>query len=108
MVGRFVVAFGLVTLLSGSACVSTIDGSWCAATGDQLSINGPSITLPSKITLTGEHHLHAFSYRPLEAAPEPGTMVYMTLVDSGAMELYHINKGNPGNAETWQRCGETS
>ena len=105
---RFVVAFGLVTLLSGSACVSTIDGSWCAATGDQLLINGPSITLPSRITLQGEHHLHAFSYRPLEAAPEPGTMVYMTLVDGGAMELYHVNKGNPGSAETWKRCDVTS
>jgi hypothetical protein len=105
---RFVVAFGLVTLLSGSACVSTIDGSWCAATGEQLSINGPSITLPSRITLQGEHHLHAFSYRPLEAAPEPGTMVYMTLVDGGAMELYHVKNGNPGNAETWMRCEVTS
>jgi hypothetical protein len=67
---RFGVACGLVTLHSGSACVSTIDGSWCAATGNRLSINGPSITLPSRITLQDEHHLHAFSYRPLEAAPE--------------------------------------
>ncbi len=106
--GRLLGAFGLVTLLSGSACVSTIDGSWCAATGDQLSINGPSITLPSRITLQGEHHLHAFSYRPLGATPEPGTMVYMTLVENGAMELYHVNKGNPGNAETWERCDITS
>jgi hypothetical protein len=105
---RFGVAFGLVTLLSGSACVSTIDGAWCAASGDQLSINGPSITLPSRITLQGKHHLHAFSYRPLEAAPEPGTMVYMTLVDGGEMELYHVNKGNPGSPETWKRCDVTS
>lgn len=98
--GRLLGAFGLVTLLSGSACVSTIDGSWCSAAGDQLSINGPQITLPSKITLQGEHHLHAFSYRPLEAAPEPGTMVYITLVENSEMEVYHITNGNHGNAET--------
>ena len=108
MICRVLSAAGLVTLLSGSTCVSTIDGEWCAASGDQLSINGPSITLPSKITLQGEHHLHAFSYRPLNSASEPGTMIYMTLVDSGAMNLYHIKKGDPGNAEVWQRCGMTS
>jgi hypothetical protein len=105
---RFFLAFGLVTLLSGSACISTIDGSWCAASGDQISINGPSITLPSKITLQGEHHLHAFSYKPLDASPEPGNMDYMTLAESGSMNLYHIKNGDPGDAEVWQRCGVTS
>jgi hypothetical protein len=105
---RVVLAFGVVTLLSGATCISTIDGEWCAASGEQLSIKGPSITLPSKITLQGQHRLHAFSYKPLNASPAPGNMEYMTLAEHGAMNLYHVKDGDPGEAEVWQRCGVNS
>jgi hypothetical protein len=102
---RFVGAAALVTVLSGSACVDVIDGSWCGASGDQLSISGASITLPSKITLQGEHHMHAFSYLPLQGA---GQMVYMHLEEDGGMKLYHVKDGNPGEAEPWKRCDVNS
>jgi hypothetical protein len=108
MVRQVLVAFGLVTLLSGSACMSTIDGAWCGGNGEQLSIQGPKITLPSRITLNGEHHPHAFQYRPLKNLTDSQYMVYMHLEDNDQMSLYHVKNGNPGNAETWKRCDVTS
>jgi hypothetical protein len=108
MVRKFAIAAGLVTLLSGSACVDVIDGSWCAGSGQQLSIKGPAITLPSQITIHGEHHLHAFSYWPLAGAPDVGQMIYMHLEDDGQLSLYHVKDGNPGEAETWKRCDISS
>jgi hypothetical protein len=108
MVRRVLGAFGLVTLLSGSACLSTIDGSWCGGNGEQLSIKGPKITLPSHIELNGEHHLHAFQYRPLENLTDSQYMVYMHLEDNNQMSLYHVKNGDPGTPETWMRCEVTS
>jgi hypothetical protein len=105
---RFLAAFAVVTVLSGSACINVIDGDWCAGSGQQLSIKGTAITLPSKITIHGEHHLHAFSYSPLQGAPDAGQMIYMTLTDGGQMNLYHVKNGNPGEAELWQRCDVNS
>jgi hypothetical protein len=105
---RILAAGVLITVLSGSSCVDVIDGSWCASSGQQLSIRGPAITLPSRITIHGEYHLHAFSYWPLAGAPDAGQMIYMTLLNDGQMNLYHVKDGNPGEAETWKRCDMTS
>jgi hypothetical protein len=102
---RFLVAIGLVTFLSAATCVDVIDGNWCAVSGEQLSIKGPSITLPSRITLKGEYHIHAFSYWPLQGE---GRMVYMRLEDDGQMSLYNVQNGNPGEAERWSRCNVNS
>ncbi len=105
---RIFVAGFLVTTLGGVSCVDVIDGAWCGQTGEQLSINGPLIKLPSNITLPGEHHMHAFSYWPSGVAKNYGNMVYMRLEDTGHMSLYHVKDGNPGVAETWKRCDVNS
>ena len=103
----FVAGF-LVTTLGGASCVDVIDGAWCGETGQQLSINGPLIKLPSDVTLPGEHHIHAFSYWTSNGTRDYGNMVYMRLEDSGQMSLYHVKDGNPGAAETWTRCDVNS
>ena len=105
---RIICAGFLVTVLGGASCVDVIDGAWCAHSGEQLSINGPLIKLPSDVTLPGEHHTHAFSYWPSNGARDYGNMVYMRLEDSGHMSLYHVKDGNPGVAETWKRCDVNS
>ena len=108
MMLRILVAVILVVFLGGATCVDVIDGAWCGQTGEQLSIKGPLIKLPSDVTLPGEHHMHAFSYWPSGEAKSYGNMVYMRLEDSGQMSLYHVKDGNPGVAETWKRCDVNS
>jgi hypothetical protein len=98
----------LVTLLSGATCIDVIDGNWCAVSGDQLSIKGELVTLPSQITLSGVHHMHAFSYWPIQGTRDYGNMVYMHLEDDGQMNVYHVQNGNPGEAEPWKRCDVNS
>lgn len=88
------------------AIADQIDGEWCSGDGRRLSINGPSIEIPSGKQITGIYSRHGFTYTGPEGDPEMGQIIRMTQNSDELMLLYRSTA--PDNAEHWQRCQVTS
>ena len=56
------VALLAVLLAAGAARADAIDGDWCSAGGQRMSIRGDNITIPSGKQIVGNYSRHAFDY----------------------------------------------
>ena len=70
---------GIAAMLwPGLAGADAIDGDWCEAGGARsLSIDGPSIRIPSGAEIRGEYDRHAFRYVGPDGDPEAGQVIKM-------------------------------
>ncbi|MBI5320771.1 hypothetical protein [Bradyrhizobium sp.] len=91
-----------VVMQAGAAHADAIDGDWCSADGQRMSIRGDNITIPSGRQIAGNYSRHAFDY-----VIPPG--------DSGAGDTVNIilrseylafsRQGANGDKPTeWRRC----
>jgi hypothetical protein len=101
------VAFAAV-LIATPALADRIDGDWCDAQGAHLSINGPEITLPSRVTLQGDYRRHTFAYVAPAGESDAGKQIYMQQLDDEHMNYYRVKDGKAGEPELWRRCEITS
>lgn len=92
----------LVALNIGAVRADAIDGDWCHADGKRLTINGPDITTPAGMKLTGDYDRHHFSYVVPAGEPGSGATVSMQLLN----ELNMMLKPPAGEEQNWRRCGK--
>ena len=93
------------------AFADRIDGDWCSAKGERLSINGPTIVTPGGASLPGRYDRHNFSYTVPVPEKHAGATVTMSQQNEQTMLLRRssISDGKSGAVlETWKRCEATS
>jgi hypothetical protein len=90
--------------LAPSAQADSIDGAWCGADGKQLSINGPTITLPNGKTVTGQYRRHEFAYQVPVGETNAGQLIYMQLFTEEDMASFTVEGEKLGAAIPWHRC----
>jgi len=88
----------LAVLAAGGARADSIDGSWCAPDGRQMSINGSEIVTPSGARTSGNYGRHDFSY----SAPGSGDTVSMRLMNESTVQLRP--SATCERTEIWRRC----
>ena len=94
-------AFGL-GLAAGPAFADAIDGDWCSPDGKHLTIKGPSLKTPGGAQMTGNYTRHAFSYVTPAAEPNPGSTIYMSLLNETTVQ---VREGTPvAQPVIWKRC----
>ena len=101
-------AIALVLLMSvAPAHADAIDGDWCNAKQDRLTITGPQITLPTGKSLTGQYRRHEFAYQVPVGEADAGQVIYMQLFDEYDMTSYVIKDNKPDQPVNWTRCPVT-
>lgn len=90
---------GLV-FLSSPAHADAIDGEWCNARGQKLSIDGPSLITPYGTRMEGDYDRHGFRYVAPANDPDAGHKIIMSLFSDDDMQLVRNN----GTPESWRRC----
>lgn len=100
-------AFATLMLLAciAGAHADAIDGDWCAVEGGKtLTINGPSIRIPSGAEITGQYDRHAFRYVAPAGDPEAGQEIMMRIYSDDDMRLVRLVGGEEQPEEQWRRC----
>jgi hypothetical protein len=85
----------------------SIDGDWCNARQERLTIIGPQITLPTGKSLTGQYRRHEFAYQVPAGETDAGQTIYMQLFDDYDMTSYVIQNNQPASPLNWTRCPVT-
>jgi len=92
----------LVLLAAGTARADAIDGDWCSADGQRMSIRGDSITIPSGKQLVGNYSRHAFDYVIPPGEDGSGDTVNIILRSE---YMAFSRQGAGGDRPTeWRRC----
>lgn len=95
--------------LGNPAAADSIDGNWCSADSQKMTIDGPRIVTPAGASLTGQYDRHAFKYVIPANEPSPGATVEMVLVDEDTVNLnLRAPDGAEGPLEVWFRCKLTT
>ncbi len=85
-----------------------IDGDWCSPNGKTLSIDGPTIVIPSGRTIQGEYDRHNFRYAGPAGDAEEGQDIHMSQQSDAQMYLWRRIGGKDEPVENWRRCQATS
>jgi len=88
----------LAALAAGTARADSIDGSWCAPDGRQMTIDGSQIVTPNGARTSGNYGRHDFTY----AAPGSGDTVSMRLMNESTVQLRP--SATCERTEIWRRC----
>lgn len=104
MTRRFLFAFFALLLFSCPVRADAIDGDWCSADGQSMSIAGPSIRIPSGAQITGEYNRHAFRYIGPIGDPEEAHDVRMQLWSDDDLRVNRLVDGVEQPQEDWHRC----
>ncbi len=102
-VRRLLTALLLAAVLpAGIAWADAIDGDWCSADGQRMSIRGDNIVIPSGKQIAGNYSRHAFDYVIPSGDAGAGDTVSIIL-RSEYLALSH--QGEKGDRPTeWRRC----
>ena len=100
---RLMFPLALLALLPADlARADAIDGDWCSADGQRMSIRGDNITLPSGKQIVGNYSRHAFDYVIPPGDPSAGDTVNVILRSE---YLAFSRQGANGDRPTeWRRC----
>lgn len=106
IVNAYFVAGCLVFVSAGSAFADQIDGSWCAPTGESMTIEGPTVITPGGRTLSGRYDRHNFSYDIPDGETNAGGRM-----DANQLDDQHIRvtiappaQTEPAPHAIWTRC----
>ncbi len=92
----------LVSLPAGVARADAIDGDWCSADGQRMSIRGDNITVPSGKRIPGNYSRHAFDYVIPSGESGAGDKVSIILHSE---YLAFSRQGTSGDRQIeWRRC----
>jgi hypothetical protein len=99
-------AITLALLLSVAPVhADAIDGDWCNAKQQHLTIIGPQITLPTGKSLTGEYERHKFNYKIPDGEAGHDKRMYLQLYDESSMGSFLSLDGSLTNeGDFWTRC----
>jgi len=87
-------------LWPAQAHADAIDGDWCNAKGQKLSIDGPKLTTPYGTRMEGIYDRHGFEYVVPAGEPRAGDKVVMSIFSDDDMELVRGSR----QVERWRRC----
>lgn len=100
------IVLGTLFFSAGAAHADAIDGDWCAADGQQMSIQGAAITTPGGNKLQGNYTRHAFDY--VVPAGEKGAGEAVSILLRGEY-LAVSRQGSPdAPLKQWRRCKATT
>ena len=101
-----VIALVLLLLAAGAAHADAIDGDWCSADGQRMSIQGATIVTPGGNKLQGNYTRHAFDY--VIPAGEQGSGEPVNILLRG--EYLAVSRQGAASAplKEWRRCRETT
>lgn len=100
---RLMFPLALLALLpAGAARADAIDGDWCSADGQHMTIQGDAITTPGGARITGNYDRHGFDY--VVPAGEAGSGETVTILLRG--EYRALSRQGPADApaKEWRRC----
>ena len=85
-----------------AAFADAIDGDWCSADGQHMTINGDDITTPGGKAIKGNYTRHAFDY--VVPADEAGSGETVRILLRG--EYLALSRQGPADApiREWRRC----
>lgn len=96
----------IVFASAGFAVADKIDGSWCAPTGESMTIEGPRVITPGGRTLSGRYDRHNFSYDIPDGEKSAGGRM-----DANQLDDEHIRvtiappaQTEPAPHAIWTRC----
>ena len=97
----------MTLLLAQAAAVraDAIDGDWCAADGQRMSIKGASITTPGGKTIEGNYTRHAFDY--VVPPGEQGSGEAVNILLRGEYLAVSRQGASSAPLKEWRRCRET-
>jgi hypothetical protein len=98
------IAVAALFCIAMPAHADSIDGDWCNAKNDHLTITGPQITLPNGKSLTGQYRRHEFAYQVPAGETDAGQTIYMQLFDEYDMTSYIMQNNQPASPVNWTRC----
>jgi hypothetical protein len=101
---KILIATAAVVCFSTIARADAIDGDWCNAKQEHLTITGSQITLPTGKSLTGQYHRHEFAYQVPAGEVDAGQIIYMQLYDEYDMTSYIVQNNQPVSPVPWTRC----
>jgi hypothetical protein len=101
---KFLIIGTVFVCASTAALADSIDGDWCNAKVEHLSIKGPRITLPTGNSLTGQYGRHEFAYQVPPGETDAGQFIYLQLYGEDDMTSFVIRNNKPETPVTWTRC----
>ena len=95
-------AAALLLAAPAAALADAIDGDWCSADGQHMTIRGDDITTPGGKAMKGNYTRHAFDYVAPEG--EAGAGQSVTILLRG--EYLALSRQGPADspAKEWRRC----
>ena len=94
------------SLPAGVARADAIDGDWCSADGQRMTIRGDNIVTPSGKQVAGNYSRHAFDYVIPSGDSGAGDIVSIILRSEYlALSRQGTQGGEKGDRPTeWRRC----
>src|SRR5712671_628240 len=83
------------------ALADAIDGDWCRADGNRMTIRGPAIVTPGGQQTSGDYTRHSFSYVFPTGEAGAGAAVSIQLLGE---YLAHARRGIDAPVQEWRRC----
>src|SRR4051794_27228352 len=95
-------AAALLLAAPTTALADAIDGNWCSADGQHMTIRGDDITTPGGAQIKGNYDRHAFDYVVLAGEAGTGETVNILL----RSEYLAVSRQGAANApvKEWRRC----
>jgi ABC-type phosphate transport system substrate-binding protein len=91
---------------AGVARADAIDGDWCAADGQQMSIQGSTIVTPGGNKLQGNYTRHAFDY--VVPTGERGSGEAVNILLRGEYLAVSRQGSSDAPLKEWRRCKATT
>jgi hypothetical protein len=99
------ISLALLVFQAVAARADAIDGDWCAADGQRMSIKGASITTPGGKTIEGNYTRHAFDY--VIPSGEQGSGEAVNILLRGEYLAVSRQGSSSAPLKEWRRCKET-
>ncbi len=99
---NLIAAIALLLAAPSTALADAIDGNWCSADGQHMTIQGDDITTPGGAQIKGNYDRHAFDY--VVPAGEAGSGETVNIVLRS--EYLAVSRQGAANApvKEWRRC----
>lgn len=106
-ISRFFLVVALMLLgFAGTAHADSLDGDWCNADNEKLTIEGDDIILPDGKRVTGNYARHQFTFSSPSGAWHGGKDILLQQHSEQSMSL--LSAGNSAAGEAWKRCNVNS
>ena len=99
---KLILAIALLLAAATAALADAIDGEWCSADGQHMTIRGDDITTPGGKQIKGNYDRHAFDYVVPAGEAGSGETVNILL----RSEYLAVSRQGAANApvKEWRRC----